>query len=93
MNTISKDNIMATNNLVINFPHVYDKVLFEELKPGELFMLSHRDDIVYMKTHSIVSTDNICYNAVGLGCGNHYDIYKNNEVIRIKGILDLEYTG
>ena len=84
---------MATNNLVINFPHVYDKVLFKELNPGELFMLSNRDNIVYMKTHSIVSTDNICYNAVGLGYGHHYDIHKNNEVIRISGTLNLEFMN
>lgn len=84
---------MAENNLVINFPHVYNKVLLEELKPGELFMLSNRDDIVYMKTYPVIGTDNICYNAVSLNYGTHYDIYKNNEVIRVSGTLNLEYMS
>lgn len=84
---------MAANNLVINFPHVYNKVLLEELKPEELFMLSNRDDIVYMKTCPVVGTDNICYNAVSLNYGHHHDIYKNNEVIRISGTLNLEFMN
>ena len=81
---------MAANNLVINFPHVYNKVLLEELKPGELFMLSNRDDIVYMKTCPVVGTDNICYNAVNMHNGGHHDINEDHYVIRIKGVLDLE---